>query len=98
MSWHKATFTTEQIEEQQTLVKLEDQFEKLFMVADGPEDMALFSDNNYKENEISIYFTPGCNPSCEELINQYDGKECDPPLRGDVFLLAGNDDASDLLA
>ncbi len=97
MSWHKATFTTEQIEEQQSLVKLEDQFEKLFMVAEGPADMALFSDNNYTGDTISIYFTPGCNPSCDELISQYKGTECDPPVRGGVFLLAGNDDACDLL-
>jgi len=98
MSWHKSTLTTEQIEEQQALVKLEDEFEKLFMEADGPEDMALFSDNNYIGDAISIYFSPGCNPSCEALISQYEGKECDPPARGDVFLLAGDDDACDLLA
>jgi hypothetical protein len=98
MSWHKVLLTTKQIEEQRTLVQLEDQFDKLFLAADGPSDMALFSDNDYEGDMISIYFTPGCNPSCDGLITQYGGKECDPPEVGHVFLLAGDDDAKDLLS
>ena len=98
MSWQKVSFTTEQIEEERALIKLEDEFERLFMTADGPSDMALFSDNEYEDDRITIYFTPGCHPFCDTLITRYAGKECKPPARGDVFLFAGNDDACDLLA
>ena len=98
MSWMRVTFTVHQIEEDGILVELEDKFEDIFMAADGPSDMAIFSDNDYTDETISIYFTPGCEPDCEDLILFYDGEECDPPDIEQVFLLAGNDDALDLLA
>lgn len=97
MAWNKVVLTTEQIEEQRALEKLEKQFEKLFIATNAPEDMALFSDNDYKDGKITIYFTPGCNPHCADLISQYAGEECDPPALDHVFLLDGNDDALDLL-
>ena len=97
MAWNKVTLTTTQIEEQRALQKLEKEFEKLFIAANAPGDMALFSDNEYQDGKISIYFTPGCNPHCVSLINQYHGEECDPPSLEHVFLLDGNDDALDLL-
>ncbi|MFQ5659328.1 MAG: hypothetical protein ACE5GZ_02810 [Gammaproteobacteria bacterium] len=97
MAWNKVLLTTEQIEEQRVLETLEKRFEKLFIAADGPEDMALLSDNEYKDGRITIYFTPGCSPCCDDLISQYSGEECDPPTIDHVFLLDGNDDALDLL-
>ncbi len=98
MSWKRVSFTVNQIEEDGALKALEDQFENLFMEAEGPSDMAVFSDNDYTDGKISIYFTPGCEPNCESLIMFYDGEECEPPGIESVFLLAGNDDATDLLA
>lgn len=97
MTWNRVLLTTNQIEQQHALEKLEKSFEKLFIKAGGPEDMALFSDNDYLDNKIHIYFTPGCNPHCASLISQYGGEECDPPSLGQVFLLDGNDEAMDLL-
>ncbi len=97
MSWKRVSFTVDQIEEDGMLNELEDQFDNLFMEADGPSDMAIFSDNEYIDGTISIYFTPGCETNCESLIMFYDGEECDPPDIEHVFLLAGNDDALDLL-
>jgi len=97
MAWNKVLLTNKQIEEQHALEKLEKQFEKLFIKAGGPEDMALFSDNEYSDGRIHIYFTPGCNPHCADLISRYAGEECDPPILGQVFLLDGNDEAMDLL-
>jgi hypothetical protein len=90
--------TVNQIEEDSTLKELEDQFENFFMVAEGPSDMAIFSDNEYTEDVISIYFTPGCKRDCENLITFYNGEECEPPDIEKVFLFAGNDDALDLLS
>jgi hypothetical protein len=98
MSWKRVSFTVNQIEEDGALNELEDKFEDIFMKADGPSDMAIFSDNDYKENTISFYFTPGCEPDCESVILFYDGEECEPPDIEQVFLFAGNDDALDLLA
>jgi hypothetical protein len=97
MAWNIVTLTTEQIEEQRALEKLEKQFEKLYIAADGPDDMALLSDNDYTDGKIGIYFTPGCNPLCKDVISQYGGEECDPPTIDHVFLLDGNDYALDLL-
>jgi len=97
MSWQCVSFTIDQIEEQAILNKLKDQFEKLFMEADGPSDMALLSDNNYDGDKISIYFSPGCEIRCEKLLKQYDATECNSPDIEHVFLLTGNDDALDLL-
>jgi len=98
MYWKRVSFTVNQIEEDGALKEMEDQFEDLFMEAEDPSDMAIFSDNDYTDGTISIYFTPGCEPDCERLIMFYDGNECEPPRIGSVFLLAGNDDATDLLA
>ena len=97
MTWIKVLLTTEQIEEQQVLQKLQKQFEKLYIAADRPDDMALFSDHEYKDGKITIYFTPDCKPSCDDLISQHSGEECDPPTIDHVFLLDGNDYALDLL-
>ena len=98
MSWKRVTFTVNQIEEEAVLNELEDKFEDIFMAADGPSDMAIFSDDEYQDGTISIYFTPGCEPDCEKLIMFYDGEDCDPPGIEHTFLLAGNDDALDLLS
>jgi len=98
MSWKRVSFTLSQIEEDGALNALEDQFEDLFMRAEGPSDMAVFSDNSYTDDTISIYFTPGCKRDCEELIIFYGGEECEAPDIEKVFLFAGNDDALDLLS
>lgn len=97
MAWNKVTLTTEQIEKELALEKIEKEFEKLFMAAEGPDDMALFSDNEYTDGKIGIYFSPGCNPHCANLIHEYGGEECDPPALSQVFVLDGNDEALDLL-
>ncbi len=97
MAWHKVVLSLEQIEKQKILAKLEHEFEQHFMKAEGPSDMALLSDKEYEGDKISIYFTPGCNPSCDAIISQYQGTECDAPGIAQVILLTGNDDALDLL-
>lgn len=98
MPWNRVTLSINQIEEHGILLDMENQFESIFMEAEGPSDMALFSDNNYTDETISFYFTPGCQPGCEDLILYYDGEECEAPDIEEVFLFAGNDDALDLLA
>lgn len=97
MAWNKIMLTVKQIEEQHALEKLEKQFEQLFIKAGYPDDMALFSDNDYADGSINIYFTPGCNPHCARLIALYKGQECEQPALGQVFLLDGNDEAMELL-
>ncbi len=98
MPWNRVTFTNNQIEEDGILLDMENQFEDVFMEEEGPSDMALFSDNDYTDDTISFYFTPGCVPNCENMILYYDGEECEPPDIEEVFLFSGNDDALDLLA
>jgi hypothetical protein len=97
MSWHKVRLSTDQIEDQLLLDKLRKQFVKLYLAANGPDEMALLSDHKYKDGEINFYFSPSSKPSCEQLISQFNGQECEPPTIGDVFLLDGDDYALDLL-
>lgn len=97
MSWHKVLFTFEQIEQERALLELGKKFEQIYITAQGPSDMALFSDNEYQDNRINIYFTPGCSPACDNLISEYNGVECDAPDIEHVSMVTGNDDAEDLL-
>jgi hypothetical protein len=90
--------TTAQIEEQHALEKLQKEFEKLYIAADGPDEMALFSDHEYTDGKITIYFTPDCSPTCDNLISENHGETCDSPTIDHVFLLDGNDYALDLLS
>jgi hypothetical protein len=98
MSWHKVVFTLNQIEKQRALLELEKKFEKIYLDFDGPSDMALFSDNEYQDNKINIYFTPGCSPACDHLLAEYKGVPCKAPDVEHVTLVTGNDDAEDLLS
>lgn len=98
MPWHKVQFTYEQIEQERALLELGKKFESIYIKADGPSDMALFSDNEYQDNRINIYFSPGCSPACDHLIGEYNGQECEAPDVERVTIVTGNDDAEDLLA
>jgi len=98
MAWHKVQFTFEQIEQERALMGLEKKFEAIYIKAEGPSDMALFSDNEYQDNQINIYFSPGCSPVCDHLIAEYNGQECEAPDVEHVTIVTGNDDAEDLLA
>ena len=80
MAWYKVTLTTEQIEQERALIDIEHQFEKIYIEADGPSDMALFSDNQYSAGTVSIYFSPGCDPSCNHIITQYKGRNVKLPI------------------
>ena len=97
MSWHKVLLTSNQIEKERALLELEKRFEKIYIDFQGPSDMALFSDNEYHDNKINIYFTPGCSPACDRLIDEYKGVECKAPDVERVTIVTGNDDAEDLL-
>ena len=98
MSWHKVQLTYDQIETGRVLQDLSKKFEKIYIDFDGPSDMALFSDNEYQDNRINIYFSPGCSPACDYLIAEYKGQECEAPNVEHVTIVTGNDDAEDLLA
>ena len=98
MPWHKVLFTFDQIEQERALLDLSNRFEQIYIQAQGPSDMALFSDNEYTDNKINIYFTPGCSPACDHLIAEFDGQECEAPDVEYVSIVTGNDDAEDLLA
>jgi hypothetical protein len=69
----------------------------VFMKADDTTDMAILSDDDYENSRISIYFSPACRPACDTLIRFYNGGPCEPPSRQRSFVLAGDEDALDLL-
>ena len=92
MGWHRVVFTNAQIEKEGLLNKLKDQFLAVYMKAADASDMAILSDDEYKNDRIAIYFSPECSPDCDTMIRFYGGVLCDAPSREHVFVLAGDDD------
>ena len=97
MEWHHVVFTNAQIEEEGILNKLKDQFLAVYMKVADPSDMAILSDDDYKNGRIAIYFSPVCSPDCDTMIRFYGGALCDAPPREHIFVLAGDDDILDAL-
>jgi len=92
MEWHRVILSESQIEEEETLNKLKDQFLGIYMKAEDITDMAILSDDEYQHERIGIYFSPACSPSCDVMIRFYEGAPCAPPLREHCFVLSGDED------
>jgi hypothetical protein len=97
MEWQRLILTHAQIEQEGILSRLKDQFLAIFMKTADTTDMALLSDAQYQNERISIYFSPLCSPACDTLMRFYGAAPCNPPSRGAVFVLAGDDDVLDSL-
>ncbi|MEX2353576.1 MAG: hypothetical protein WD709_05265 [Gammaproteobacteria bacterium] len=95
--WSQVVFTRAQAEQEGVLTRLQEQFLGIYMKAADSTDMAILSDNEFKDDRISIYFSPACSPDCDVMIRFYGGRSCIPPSREHCFVLAGDDDVLDSL-
>ncbi|MGB3477922.1 MAG: hypothetical protein WBB67_02045 [bacterium] len=92
MSWFKIHLTFEQVKNE-VVLKIQNEFERLFTEHKGPEDAAMFDDLKPLTEGDTIYFSPGSTKFMMDIINQYLGEETEPPISSDVVLLVGHADA-----
>jgi hypothetical protein len=92
MEWYRVILSESQIEQEGMLKKLTEQYLAAYMKVEDPSDMALLSDDEYQNERIAIYFSPACSSICDVMIRFYGGAPCAPPLRGECFVLAGDED------
>ena len=95
MSWHKVSLTADQVVKS-VEIKLQEQFNALFVAAGGPQDMAMFA-SSLESNGVVIFFSPGSLPFAKPLIDTYGGTPSQKPDPKGVALLVGHTDAKDRL-
>lgn len=89
MGWYKAALPASQLN------LLAEQFDKLWMAAGHPRDMALFGIRALGEisgEEVEVYFSPGSLKYAKELIERCQGLECEQPPASNLALIAGHQD------
>ena len=94
MSWYKVNLTDQQVISGE-LTKIMDKFNANFMLALTPADMSLWSVNMRTNHggAGTVYFSPEAAQKAGTLIREYNGQTCDIPVKEDVSLLVGLDDA-----
>lgn len=87
-SWFKVTIT-ESLVLGGLFHRLCREFQRAFMSAGAPADMALFAQTYVLGDSRDIYFSPGSLPYVAELIRVYDGHPCREPELGQVTMVYG---------
>ncbi len=72
-------------------------FQKRFISAGAPTDMALFAETSPHDRVRKVYFSPGSAPFVQDLIDDHEGKPCTHPSREGVTLVFGVPGAEDRL-
>jgi len=88
MSWYEVILSSEQVGEGIS-EKIQSDFEKLFVKAGKPPEMALFCDT-FPVPQFAMYFSPVSAHYCSELISAYSGDACEKPNSSEVTLLVGD--------
>lgn len=94
MSWYKVEISAHQ-QDFGAHEKLKEQFEKIFILLQTRQEMALFSTGWSTSDKFNIYFTPACpsHPAIKSLMDSYGAKPCDEPTReteSELGLLVGD--------
>jgi hypothetical protein len=92
MPWYKVSLTAEQIANGDEM-RIQDQFDALFLAAGGPKDAALFSSKLDRSDIAHLFFSPGSVKFAEPLIRLCRGEICEKPDRSAVALLVGHQSA-----
>lgn len=69
------------------------QFQREFIGAGAPPDMALFAETIPLSDTRKVYFSPGSLPYVQSLIEAFGGQTCSCPNGTDVTLVYGVPDA-----
>ena len=99
MHWQKIALSSGRVADGEHM-KIQSQFEKLFIALAGPKEMALFGSRMAVNDRefVTMYFSPKCFPNASGLTTPYSAVECSAPSEEDVALLVGHTDAWSLLA
>lgn len=65
------------------------EFQRAFMSAGAPADMALFAQTYVLGDSREIYFSPGSMPYVAELVNIHGGRPCAEPSHSQVTMVYG---------
>ena len=68
-------------------------FQRAFMAAGGPAEMALFAQTEPEEDIRRVFFSPGSSAHVQDLIDKHQGFFCSRPDAQNVTLLFGIPDA-----
>lgn len=71
-------------------------FQRAFMAAGGPEEMALFAQTNPDEDMRRVFFSPGCVRYARDLMERHQGFFCARPEAQSITLLFGISEAFNL--
>jgi hypothetical protein len=95
-NWHEVTFSDDDIAAHRHM-RLQQEFEALFMANHGPADAALFDNEDITQGH-RYYFSPGAVRFCGQLLTRWGGFQCPRPRLADLgALLVGNADAKKTL-
>lgn len=86
--WHKLTVTDSSGPEG-PFRSLCREFQRCFIAAGAPEEMALFTRSDRAGDAHDVYLSPGSFPHADELVRQYGGQPCAPPYPGSVTMVYG---------
>jgi capsule polysaccharide export protein KpsC/LpsZ len=94
MTWYKIEISAQQAASNHH-GKIQDQYEKIFIISQDRQEMALFSGGWSTSNKFNMYFTPACasNPAMKALMEMHGAKLCDEPTReteNELGLLVGD--------
>lgn len=73
------------------------EFQKAFIAAGAPEEMALYVQTIPDNGSRTLYFSPGSAPYVRDLVQSYEGELTECPERDDVTLLFGVSNACEKL-
>lgn len=65
------------------------QFQRAFIAAGAPRDMALFADTYVLNDTRDVYFSPGCMRHVTDLLNVHNALPCRRPEGGQVTMVYG---------
>lgn len=72
-------------------------FQRRFISAGAPEEMALFVKRGAFDDARTVYVSPAGSALLHDLIESYGGRTCDEPACDDVTLVYGVPGADELL-
>jgi hypothetical protein len=88
MTWFKATITESCILGG-AFHRLCREFQRAFISAGAPADMALFAQTFVLGDSREIFFSPGSIPYVAELVRLFDGRPCAAPDVNDLTMVYG---------
>ena len=88
MPWHKIHLSLDDITAGKQ-IRIQEEFEALFIAVHGPKDMALFS-GPLDDEGLEMFFSPQAARFAKGLIDKYGGEECEQPSHAGLALLVGH--------